>query len=458
MTWPRPTSVLLYSTLLVTAGLIVLAKLNGQPLLAVGAVVLLAIILLASAIIPEYLTAILFFLLAIMLDLAPLQVVLSGFASTALWLVFGGLVIGVAVARSGLGERVARTLAARSNGSYVTLIAGAVLLGYAFAFIMPAAMGRVILLVPVAIALAAHFGFKPGSNGYTGIIMGVALGQFIPAFSVLPANVPNMVLAGIAESQLDTQLLFGEYLFLHFPVLGLGKAILIIGVLTTVLPDHPKAADQVSLERRLPLTHNEKLVGIIVCLLLALWALDFVHHVSPAWIALAGAIVLLLPQLRIIDRESFAHDINVGPLLFIAGVIGIGNLIEYSGLGQQLSSIISLLPLRPMADFVNYLSISLLSTLVGISTALPGAPAVITPLTTEMAAASGLPIKTVLMLQIVGLSTFPFAYQAPSIVVGLSLAGISLRHAIKPMLWVFVLSYLALLPLNYLWWKLTGWM
>ncbi len=118
MTWPRPTSVLLYSTLLVTAGLIVLAKLNGQPLLAVGAVVLLAIILLASAIIPEYLTAILFFLLAIMLDLAPLQVVLSGFASTALWLVFGGLVIGVAVARSGLGERVARTLAARSFGYF----------------------------------------------------------------------------------------------------------------------------------------------------------------------------------------------------------------------------------------------------------------------------------------------------------------------------------------------------
>ncbi len=68
---------------------------------------LIAIALWATAAIPEFVTALIFFLLAMLFAVAPAPVVFSGFASTAFWLVFAGLVIGVAVQRTGLGARIA---------------------------------------------------------------------------------------------------------------------------------------------------------------------------------------------------------------------------------------------------------------------------------------------------------------------------------------------------------------
>ncbi len=110
--------------------------------------------LLATARIPEFLTALLFFFVAMLFSVAPASIVFSGFQSTALWLVFGGLVMGVAITTTGLGRRITAKLAGHLQGSYLKLIAGMTLVGVAFAFIMPSAMGRAMLLTPIAIAIA----------------------------------------------------------------------------------------------------------------------------------------------------------------------------------------------------------------------------------------------------------------------------------------------------------------
>jgi len=69
---------------------------------AILGLILLTIGLLATSAIPEYLTVLLFFALAMIFALAPAGVVFSGFESAGLWLIFGGLVLGVAVHITGL--------------------------------------------------------------------------------------------------------------------------------------------------------------------------------------------------------------------------------------------------------------------------------------------------------------------------------------------------------------------
>jgi di/tricarboxylate transporter len=59
----------------------------------------------------------LFFLLATLLSIAPPSVVFSGFQSSAFWLVFGGLVIGVALDSTGLGARIATRVAGQLDGT-----------------------------------------------------------------------------------------------------------------------------------------------------------------------------------------------------------------------------------------------------------------------------------------------------------------------------------------------------
>ncbi|MCO7643211.1 anion permease, partial [Pseudomonas sp. S 311-6] len=60
----------------------------------------------ATARLPEYLVALLFFAAAAVLNLAPPDVLFSGFASAAFWLVLSGFILGVAIRKVGLADRI----------------------------------------------------------------------------------------------------------------------------------------------------------------------------------------------------------------------------------------------------------------------------------------------------------------------------------------------------------------
>jgi anion transporter len=414
--------------------------------------------LFATGSMPEYLTALLFFLIAMLFGVAPASVVFSGFESTALWLVFGGLVLVVAVMTTGLGKRIASKIAGKLEGSYTKLIAGMTLVGVCFSFLMPSAMGRVILLVPISVAIANHFGFRENSNGRTGVIFATILGCFIPAFSILPANVPNIILAGMAESQFGLSPMFGEYLLLHFPILGLAKACLIVVLIVWLYPDQPVKNLESDLSQTKPLSREESILAVVLAVLLLLWITDFAHHISPAWVALAGAFFFLLPGIGLVNGQHFNTKINFGSLFFVAGVIGLGGMIKHSGLGTIVGGkLIASLPIGHGTPFATYMSVALVSTLTGLVTTASGVPAVITPLTREIAEVSGLSIKVILMLQVLGFSTIILPYQASPVVVALQVAGCKTRDMVKPIMLLAVITYGVLLPINYLWWKVLGW-
>ena len=134
-------------------------------------------------------------------------------------------------------------------------------------------------------------------------------------------------------------------------------------------------------------------------------------------------------------------------------------MINYSGLGSSSAKyLISYLPLNTDTPFINYLSLSLSSMLTGIVTTLPGVPAVLTPLSNEISQASGFPVESVIMTQVLGFSAPIFPYQAPPILIGMQLAQVKLAEALKVCLYLALISVLLLLPINYLWWNLLGWL
>ena len=424
-----------------------------------AALALITIVCWATGIIPEYLTSLLFFLVAMLFSISPANIIFAGFASAAVWLIFGGLVIGIAIMSTGLGTRVADLTATLLHGSYLKIIAGLVTAGVLFSFLMPSAMGRVVLLTPIALSIATHFGFKDGAKGRTGIVLAIILGTFIPAFGILPANVPNMVLIGTAETQYQLSLLYGPYLLLHFPVLTFAKAILIVGLIVWLYPDTPLEAEKRNEQKTPRWTQKEIILAIALMLMLVLWMTDFIHHISPAWIALTGAIFLLFPGINIVGTKQFNQKINWASIFFIAGILGLGGMISSSGLGNTLAGkIISLLPLGEDQSFTNYASISFAAAITGIATTSPGVPAVFTPLSEGIAQTTGLPIKTILMMQVIGFSTTIFPYQAPPILIGMQLSGESFGSAAKICALLSLITALFLVPLNYFWWTLLGWL
>jgi len=411
----------------------------------------------ATGVLPEYLTALVFFSLAMLFSVSPGHVVFSGFASSVVWLVFGGLVLGVAIKRTGLGERIANRLASKFGKTYGGIITGMVVVGMVLSFLIPATVSRVILLTPIASALAARFGFREGSKGHAGIIMAAVFGTFLPAFAVLPANAPNLVLAGAAETLYGFTPVYGKYLWLHFPVLGLLKAVILIWLILRLYPDRPHLS--LSNEaRHTPMSVDEKRLSIILALTIGLWLTDFRHHISPAWIGLSAGVVCLLPVFRLVPIEGFKQEINYGTLFFLAGIIGFSAMLSDSGIGDHLAKImLKVFPLKPDSPMLNYASITVATLLTGIATTLPAVPAVLTPLAGEMALAGAMPVETVLMIQVIGFSLLLFPYQAPPVVLAIQMGGLKPKAVVHFLIFMTVASILLLLPINFLWWRLIGW-
>ena len=424
-----------------------------------GGFTLLVLSLWATGLIPEFLTALIFFTGAMLLALAPPAVVFSGFTSTAFWLILGGMVLGAALHATGLGRRLAALMATRLGRSYAWLVFGLVLAGMLFSLFMPSAFGRVVLLVPIGVGIAEQFGLQRGSRGYTGIAMAVVLGPLLPGFAILPSNVANMVLAGLAESLYGYSPLYGEYLFLHFPVLGLLKGLLLWALILFLFPASLAGGAGAPRAERTPMQRDEKILTVVLLALLALWVTDFLHHISPAWVAMAGACIVMLPAVGIVKPQLFQQQINFGSLFYIGGILGLGQMINHTGLGSSLAEkCIQLLPLDPAHPFLNFSWLGALALFTGVFTTQPGIPAVLTPFAGELSAATGLPLEAVLMTQVLGFSQPLFPYQVPPLLIGLQMAGVRPAEGFRVCLLLVAASFLFLFPAAYLWWRMTGWL
>jgi anion transporter len=437
----------------------------GDPLAArSAAVVLVTLVLWSTSALPPFLTSLIFFGAVLILGLAKPELVFSGMGSTAVWLIVSGFVIGSAFGESGLGKRLAGVLAPALAGSYPRMIFGLTFAAMALGFVMPSSTGRSVVLVPVGMALAERVGFAKGSNGRVGIAVTLALACNMPSFAILPANIPNMILAGASETLYGQSFGYLSYLVLHFPLLGLAKSLLLAGLVLKFFPaeihldparsDAPPAAKPSPAETAL-----QWRVATILLVTLALWITDGVHGINPAWVGIATAVVLLLPRIGVVAPRSFNASVDFGVVLFVSAALGLGALVNATGLGALVGhGLESVLPLSPDHPAMNFLSLSAMSALTGIVTTTPGIPTVLTPMAADLATASGMSLEAVLMTQVVGFSTVMFPYQVGPLIVAMQLSGERLNQVLRITLPLALLTFVALVPLDYLWWRLLGWL
>ena len=428
-----------------------------------AAVVLVTLVLWSTGVLPPFLTSLIFFGLVLICGLARPDLVFSGFGSAAVWLIVSGFIIGAAITASGLGQRLAAGLAPLLAGSYTRMIIGLTLAAAALGFVMPSSVGRAVVLVPVGMALADRVGFGKGSNGRIGIAATLAIACNMPSFAILPANIPNMILAGASETLHGTSFGYMDYLLLHFPILGMLKSALMIGLVLKFFPARiapgEATASLADPEERQADAGAQRRVAVILLATLALWMTDSLHGINPAWIGIATAVIFLLPRIGVVAPKSFNASVDFGMVLFVAAALGLGAMVNASGLGKIVGQTLEhALPLAPGSDALNFFSLSAMSMLTGVITTIPGVPTVLTPLAPDLAAASGFSLPAVLMTQVIGFSTVLFPYQVGPLIVAMQLSGERLGHLLKITLPLALFTFVLLLPLDYLWWKLLGWL
>jgi di/tricarboxylate transporter len=426
----------------------------------VGAGILVGFVIASWAfgILGEPVTTLVFFLFAVVFHVATPQTAFAGFSSTAWWLVFGGSITAVAVQTTGLGRRLAQLLFGHVAPSYPRCIAAVALAALGLAFVMPSTNGRILLLMPIVLAFAERLGLAPGRNGHTGLVLTAAMMSYMPPTTILPANVPNSILLGAAEQLYGVKLTYGPYLLLHFPILGVLKTVALVWLVCRLFPEDQTLAAAPAHELG-KMSREERRLGWLLALSLVLFATDFLHGISPAWVALGTGILCLLPQLGILAAKTFSERVNVVTLLYIAGILGLGAVVAESGLVATLGGdLMHLAGLAPGDAPGNVAKLSTIGAVFAAVTTATGVPAVLTPLAGAFADATGLPLLTILMLQVPVFSTIFLPFESPPIMIGLQLGGVGVRPAGKLCLALAAITLLVLLPLDYLWWELLGYL
>jgi Sodium:sulfate symporter transmembrane region len=223
------------TAVLLAAGLAAVAVLGARGTMSAGdarivAIVFTCIVLWATGAIASLWVSLLFFFLAATCTSVPTAEIFSGFGSIAFWLVFSGAAIGFALKESGLSERIGVALARRLGGSYLKALLAFAMLSFLLSLVMPSTFGRIAILIPIAIGYCDVVKLGADANGRRGILLLVIVGSYELAAAVLPANLPNVIMAGILEQSHGLHLRFSEYLLLFFPAGVIVRgAVLVLG-------------------------------------------------------------------------------------------------------------------------------------------------------------------------------------------------------------------------------------
>ena len=399
---------------------------------------------------PEIVTAFGIFLVSLALGIVPSEQVFSGFVSDGFWLLVSGIILGTAITSTGLADKVSERLLLFTGPSFPKALVAVSICGMALGFLVPSTMPRIVVIIPIASALAVRFGLDPDTKGSVGLIATSALATLLPTYTILTANLPTIVHVGAVDQLYGIHTTYSKYFIHQLPVNILRFSIIILFMLWFTHGVNPSANSSEPSSSKLDKKQRQLLI-ILVCAI-GLWATDFIHHIPPAWISLFAATFVIWPRVGMLSPTAMKEEIDLTPAIFFASIITVVTVASGAGLDNLVSDfIVQLLPDQNGGLTAIYSVFSVSFVLSHLTTA-PAAPAVLVPLAQNLAEATGLTLNTTLMTQIIGISTPAFPYQAPPLIVAMSLSKVPNLVFLKVCMLLSLAVIIIGLPITYVWW------
>jgi di/tricarboxylate transporter len=417
-------------------------------------VVVTTVVLMATGALNGLAISAIFFALALVTSTAPVTVLLSGFWANATLLIFGGLVIGTAAQRSGLGAFVARALLGRFLGSYMALLTGILVGAGALSFLVPSTMGRLAITLPVVMGLARDVGYETGSRGWNGVVLTTVVGNFLTAYGVLPGNLIGVIVHGAAEAVYGRQHGYLAHLLMMGPILGLLKGATVLLLVRLLFPAPPP---RVAAGEAQGLTPAGRRLAVLLAATMTLWATDFLHGLKPGWIAAVAGLLCMAPPIALVRPIEALERNRLYAVVSVPAVLGLAAVLTHSGAGALISAtILGLVDLAGQSQAAGFATIAVVTSFVSLIATTIGAVAIVTPLLGTVEAATGLSIKAGIVAEMVGLQCLFFHYEAVPIIVGIGIGQVSPGTAARLMVPLALTGFVVVLPAAILWLKLLG--
>ncbi len=296
---------------------------------------LAGIILWMTEAIPNYLTSLILIISLVLSGVLGEKEAYAQLGHEVMWLNIMSFVLASMLVTTGVAKRLALWFILKfgKNASYIFI--SFIVINIILSAFISATTAKAAILLPIFMVIAAIYGAKGGEerNNFGRSIVLQNLFQInIGAGGFMTGSGANLLAAALIGGAIGGKVFFSDWMIAMLPVV-IGT--MLLGYLLTMKVFFP-----LSPKERLPqieggmdrlrgeyqklgkLSPQEIKAVVIFVAILAMWATDRLHGISPTAVAFVGAIIALLPRMGVVNWNDV--DIPWHLMLFSAGAYTLG--------------------------------------------------------------------------------------------------------------------------------------
>ncbi len=268
------------------------------------------------------------------LGVADRDTAFSGFTNDTPWFLVGAILLGVAANKTGVPQRVGAFVVTNVGSSYSQLLLGIIITSFVLTVVVPSGSARIVIMAAMAIGIINVFGVGKGSNIGRAIFLVITYTAAIFDKMII-AGAGAITARGYIVSVGQVQVSWAIWFFAFLPcafVTILAAWRFALWYYPPEVPSLEGRMDQLTTQLRtaVPWTTQSLKASILIALAIVLWLTDFIHHVSPAIIALAMALIAFLPFVNVLDAEDMQRT-NLLPFFFVAAALSMSTVAQETG-------------------------------------------------------------------------------------------------------------------------------
>lgn len=301
------------------------------------------LVLLLLGIVADYAAVLAAALACLLLDIVPVDVIMSGFASGGFFMALSIFGLGSVLVRSGLAMRLILLILRICPETRFSQNLAILCTGILLTPCLPSANTRLTLLAPLIKNTSRAVGYTDNSKATTQMMASMFFGCTIFSPFFLTGKSLNFVMVDMLPQQVSE-----EYQWMNWLLAAGGCALIIfVGyVLVTQwifrrcqqpLVSKTHLITQLKLKGKLSKAEWVALIGILL-FINAITQYGF-HKISLFWVGF-GFFVLFL-MVEALSDDNIGNDIEWDALLLIGFFIGLENALKYTGIGELITNSLS---------------------------------------------------------------------------------------------------------------------
>lgn len=271
----------------------------------------------------------------------------GGYVLDVSFLCLGAFIFGAILWSANLDTRIALTVLSKMKSTKVSkIILGLFSTCMGLALVIPAAVARSATLLPVVRGIIDLFGETKAERDAKKAIVISALvyAPMVGGILFLTAHMPNVIMVGLFDKQLNIQISWIQWLWLHLPIAGLFPIMFWILKFFFKFQNVEVSGGIEKIEtakNELGKTKNYEWVILLIFAFAAImWALEDIHKIKTGMVTLMALGIFFIPGIFPLKWKVIENKTIWGTWLLLGGALSMSAAMGSTGLAKYLAAII----------------------------------------------------------------------------------------------------------------------